>query len=101
MVNFQLSAFATVALCLSSTAFAHRGDHGLDVNKRHAAYLARRQAANGAAPSPAVSGIPALSAITSGMPVATPSPLFTSFAPGATPPVSGAPPLPTGMCPKH
>jgi len=89
MVKLQLTTLASVALCLSATALAH---HNPANNKRHAEYLERRQ---NVAPTPAVSGIPPLSAISSGMPTATPSPLFTSFAPGATPPVSGAPPLPT------
>lgn len=97
MVNVKLSAIAAAALCVSS-AVAH-GDHEHNNNKRHAEYLARRNMAiRGPAVIPTVTaaaGVPALSQITSGMPVATPPPAFTTFAAGATPPVTGAPPLPS------
>lgn len=92
MVNFQFASVSVLAL--ASVALAH-GSNDPTNNKRHAAYLQRMQMRDAAAPTAAVPGIPALSAITSGMPTATPSALFTSFAAGATPPVSGAPPLPT------
>ncbi|KAF8311474.1 glycoside hydrolase/deacetylase [Clavulina sp. PMI_390] len=82
----QFHQLAVAAALLSSTAFAH--------NERHAAYL-RRQNTLTTTPTPAVTGVPALASITSGMPTATPVSLFTTFTAGATPPISGAPPLPT------
>ncbi|KAG8860302.1 chitin deacetylase [Tulasnella sp. 330] len=47
--------------------------------------------------TPTVPGtdIPPLSAIVSDAPIETPLSMFTTFAAGATPPLSGAPPLPT------
>jgi hypothetical protein len=39
-------------------------------------------------------GVPPLSLISSGMPTGTPSPVATTYTPGATPPISGAPVLP-------
>lgn len=46
-------------------------------------------------PVPAgANGAPALSLISSGMPSGTPSPLVSSYAPGATPSFPGGPPLP-------
>ncbi|KAI9510516.1 chitin deacetylase [Russula earlei] len=39
-------------------------------------------------------GVPPLNAISSGMPAGTPLPVPTNYAPGAIPPVPGAPPLP-------
>ena len=39
-------------------------------------------------------GVPPLSFISSGMPPGTPSPVVSTYAPGATPPISGAPALP-------
>ncbi|KAG8998974.1 chitin deacetylase [Tulasnella sp. JGI-2019a] len=47
--------------------------------------------------TPTVPGtnIPALSDIVSNAPIETPLSMFTTFAAGATPPLSGAPPLPT------
>ena len=93
MVHIQLSTFAAAALCLSSTVLAHDGQAGGHVNRnaRHLAYKARRQ--NIATPT--ATNAPPLSAITSGMPTETPTTLFTTFAPGATPPIAGAPPLPS------
>lgn len=99
MVNAKLSAITAVAICASSV-FAH-GDHSN--NRRHAEYLARREKGiQGNYPRvvptvTAASEVPPLSMITSGMPTATPSPAFTTFAAGATPPVKGAPVLPAGM----
>jgi hypothetical protein len=43
---------------------------------------------------PGTNGVPALSLISSGMTPGTPSPVASTYAPGATPPVSGAPVLP-------
>ncbi|KAN0129844.1 glycoside hydrolase/deacetylase [Lactarius tabidus] len=40
-------------------------------------------------------GVPPLSMISSGMSTGTSSPLASTYTPGATPPISGAPPLPT------
>ena len=40
-------------------------------------------------------GVPPLPLISSGMSTGTPSPVASTYAVGATPPVSGAPPLPT------
>jgi hypothetical protein len=58
-------------------------------------------------PTPVVSvppggqnGAPPLSLISSGMPSGTPSPLVSTYAAGATPPIPGAPPLPT-PCTSH
>ncbi|GLB41839.1 putative polysaccharide deacetylase [Lyophyllum shimeji] len=48
-----------------------------------------------AVPVPTVAGIPALDNITFGMPSGTTLPVTTTFAAGASPPVSGAPALPT------
>jgi hypothetical protein len=51
-------------------------------------------------PTPVVSvpaganGVPALSLISSGMPSGTPSPVVSTYAPGATPPFPGGPALP-------
>jgi hypothetical protein len=52
-------------------------------------------------PTPVVSvppdgqnGVPPLSLISFGMSTGTPSPVASSYAPGATPPISGAPVLP-------
>ncbi|KAH9000093.1 carbohydrate esterase family 4 protein [Lactarius akahatsu] len=42
-------------------------------------------------------GVPPLSMISSGMPTGTSSPLASTYTPGATPPVPGAPPLPTAF----
>jgi hypothetical protein len=52
-------------------------------------------------PTPVVSvpqganGAPPLSLISSGMSTGVPSPVVSTYAPGATPPISGVPPLPT------
>lgn len=46
-------------------------------------------------PSPAVSGVPPLESITFGMPSQATLPVTATYAAGATPPVSGAPALPT------
>ncbi|OCH85209.1 carbohydrate esterase family 4 protein [Obba rivulosa] len=43
------------------------------------------------------SGVPALSAITFGMPAGPTVAVASTYTPGATPPVSGAPPLPTAF----
>ena len=42
-----------------------------------------------------LNGVPPLSLISSGMSTGTSSPLASTYTPGATPPISGAPPLPT------
>ena len=52
---------------------------------------------NSSQPTPVVSGangVPALSLISSGMPSGTPSPVVSTYAPGATPPFPGGPALP-------
>jgi hypothetical protein len=46
-------------------------------------------------PPPAGTGIPPIQNITSGMPVQMTLPVTATFAPGASPPISGAPALPT------
>ncbi|KAI0251794.1 hypothetical protein BJV78DRAFT_1208840 [Lactifluus subvellereus] len=48
-------------------------------------------------PSGGQNGVPPLSLISSGMSTGTPSPVASSYAPGATPPIPGVPVLPTAF----
>lgn len=114
MVRSSIAAFTALTLSFASICLAHLQEpraasagRALHNNKRHAAYLARRQAGGAQTtsqptftiPTPTqVPGmtIPALTDIKSGMPTETPATMFTTFAPGATPAISGAPPLPSG-----
>jgi len=48
-------------------------------------------------PAQGANGAPPLSSITSGMPTGTPLPVSPTYAPGATPPIPGAPPLPSAF----
>lgn len=106
---YSFAAFTALTLSFASLGLAHLDSPpaaGVNNNKRHAAYLAARADAASSTFSPTfaiptptqVPGItvPALTAISSGNPVETPFPLFTTFAAGASPPISGAVPLPTG-----
>lgn len=99
-----LSVLTTLILSITSFANAHGGDSHAQrdaYHRRHAA--AARGVGETTAPPIATPTAPPLSQISSGMPIETPMPLFTTYAAGATPPISGAVPLPSGMspCPNH
>jgi hypothetical protein len=74
-----------------------------DVARRHADYLRGRQIAAAATitttlaptPAPVTLSVPPLSSITSGDPTESTLPLPTVYTAGASPPISGAPPLPS------
>jgi len=75
----------SVVIILVSTVAAHKHGHSHTDHKRHGALAGRQN------PSPTIP----LSSIVSGMPVQPTVSVFTSFAPGSTPPVVGAPLLPS------
>ncbi|KDR80627.1 hypothetical protein GALMADRAFT_240970 [Galerina marginata CBS 339.88] len=64
-------------------------------NNRHAHLV--RQAATTAPPLATFTGIPPLSSITMGMATRPPPQFVATHSPGATPPISGAPVLPTSL----
>ncbi|KDQ19200.1 carbohydrate esterase family 4 protein [Botryobasidium botryosum FD-172 SS1] len=98
---------ASPALALSFFSVV-AATYGPAQGQRHRDYVQRRQAAptgtTNAAPTPAAPAptaltpateIPPLAQITSGAPTQATEAMFTTFTAGATPPISGAPPLPT------
>lgn len=101
----SFSVFTTLFLSIASVAQAHGTDgRRANDNRRHAAAAASRLARDLAAATPtmppftgATPSAPPLSLISSGMPTETPLSLFTTFSPGATAPIPGATPLPSGM----
>ncbi|KAJ8454538.1 hypothetical protein ONZ45_g19266 [Pleurotus djamor] len=85
----KLQAFtAFVTFAAATNAHNIQARHNNVVHKRQTTTLP------GAAPTPAP-GIPPLESISSGMPTGTTLPVSGTFTAGATPPVSGAPVLPT------
>ncbi|KAJ8521272.1 hypothetical protein ONZ45_g2022 [Pleurotus djamor] len=85
----KLQAFtAFVTFAAATNAHNIQARHNNVVHKRQTTTLP------GSAPTPAP-GIPPLESISSGMPTGTTLPVSGTFTAGATPPVSGAPVLPT------
>jgi len=107
---------AVLALSLLAVANAHAGsEHGTYGRHAHLAHKRQNNAAAAgssvapasvaaatptATPAPAATGpngVPALSAISSGMPTGADLPASTIYPPGATPSIAGAPPLPSAF----
>lgn len=104
----SFSVFTALVLSIASVAQAHGANPPYQYgrredNRRHAAAASQRARQLAAAPTPttpppsgATPTAPPLSFISSGMPSEVPLSLFTTFTPGATAPIAGATPLPSG-----
>jgi hypothetical protein len=88
-----MKTFPVVALfTLIATARSH---HIRDVHHKRQADAAATSAPPAAGTGAAVAGVPPLTAIGASMPPGPTLAPTTTWAAGATPPVSGAPPIPT------
>ncbi|KAH9983935.1 hypothetical protein BJV77DRAFT_1040509 [Russula vinacea] len=90
------AASAAPAAALTTTGSAAHGT-GASTTPSSSAASGTGMTGSGSGSTPVPTGpngVPPLSLISSGMPTGTPSPVATTYTPGATPPISGAPVLP-------